>query len=104
MSDLLFDVFTPQGFSVRVSLAYWDVITGRKHPVIRGREQDIQKTLESPEEVRVSQSDPAVYLFYREDRPGRWLCAVAKRLNGDGFLITAYLTDAIKMGVRLWPR
>jgi len=28
-----------------------------------------------------------------------WVVAVTKRLNGDGFLITAYQTDAIKEGV-----
>jgi hypothetical protein len=26
------------------------------------------------------------------------------RLNGEGYLITAYQTDAIKEGVVLWPR
>jgi hypothetical protein len=31
------------------------------------------------------------------------MCAVAKRLNGEGFLITAYVTDTIKEGEHLWP-
>jgi hypothetical protein len=38
------------------------------------------------------------------ERIGRWVCAVAKRLNEDGFLITTYPTDAIKEGERIWPR
>ena len=46
-------------------------------------------------------SDPVVYLFYRSDRLGRWICAVAKQLNDEGFLITAYPTDAIKEGERI---
>jgi len=37
-----------------------------------------------------------VYLFYKPGRIGRWVCAVTKRLDGDGFLITAYPTDATK--------
>jgi len=45
-----------------------------------------------------------VYLFYRLERPKRWLCAVAKRLNGEGFLITAYPTDAIKEGEQIWVK
>ena len=69
-----------------------------------GREKDVQRTLEHPDEIRQSRADPAVYLFYSLANPGRWTCAVAKRLNGDGFLITTYPTDAIKVGIRLWPK
>ena len=49
-------------------------------------------------------SDPAVLLFYRLAQPGRWLCAVTKQLNDEGFLITTYPTDGIKEGERLWSR
>jgi hypothetical protein len=69
-----------------------------------GREWDVKETLENPGEIRQSRSDPAVYLFYSPERKGRWVCAVAKQLNGDGFLITTYPTDAIKEGVRVWPK
>lgn len=34
----------------------------------------------------------------------RWVVAVAKRLNEDGFLITAYQTDGIKEGELLWHK
>jgi len=37
-------------------------------------------------------------------RAGRWLCAVAKTLDGEGFLIATYPTDAIKDGAMMWPR
>ena len=69
-----------------------------------GREADVRKTLEQPEEIRLSRSDTTVYLFYRAERAGRWVCAVSKRLNEEGFLITAYPTDAVKEGVRIWPK
>jgi hypothetical protein len=42
--------------------------------------------------------------FRRSERVRRWACAVAKRLNGEGFLVTTYRTDVIKEGVRVWPR
>ena len=102
--DILFDVLTPLGFRVRVTRDYWKLIVTTKHPVMRGREFDVQDTLRLPEEIRQSRSDPAVYLFYRPERPGRWICAVAKRLNSTGFLITTYPTDAIKEGERIWSR
>jgi len=44
-----------------------------------------------------------VLLFYKASGDRRWVCAVCRRLNGDGFLITAYPTDAIKEGDHLWP-
>lgn len=30
--------------------------------------------------------------------------AATRRLNGDGFLVTAYRTDAVKEGAQIWPR
>ncbi len=89
---------------MRVTRAYWELITTVKHPIMTGREAEVQETLTNPDEIRVSQSDPKVYLFYKSKDIKRWVCAVAKRLNDDGFLITAYPTDAIKEGVAIWPK
>jgi hypothetical protein len=102
-SDVLFQVLTPLGFTVRVTKTYWHLITTIKHPIMAGRETDVQTALREPDTIRQSRSDPAVYLFYKAERADRWICAVAKRLNGDGFLITTYRTDAIKEGTQLWP-
>ncbi|MBU0491302.1 MAG: DUF4258 domain-containing protein [Chloroflexi bacterium] len=101
---MFFVVWTPLGFCVRVTRSYWELITTIKHPIMAGRELVVQTALQYPEQVRQSRSDPTVYLFYQLERPGRWICAVAKRLNGEGFLITTYPTDAIKEGVPIWPR
>jgi hypothetical protein len=70
----------------------------------RQKESAVQDVLHTPDEVRQSRSDPAVFLFYRAEVSGRWVCAVAKRLNEEGFLITTYPTDAIKEGERVWSR
>jgi hypothetical protein len=102
--ELLFEVPTPLGWRVRTTPAHWMLITTLKHPVMAGQENVVQEVLRAPQEIRVSQSDPSVHLFYRLELPGRWLCVVAKRLNGEGFLITTYPTDAVKEGRRLWPR
>ena len=104
MNDLLFEALTPLGFRVRVSRPYWHLIITIKHPAMASRELDVKDTLENPDEIRLSRSDPDVYLFYSSERRGRWVCAVARQLNGDGFLITTYPTDAIKEGVRIWPK
>jgi hypothetical protein len=103
MENLIFEVITPLGFSVRVTRAYWELIVSIKHPVMSGHETDVKETLANPNEIRVSRSDPAVYLFYKLQRTGRWICAVVKRLDGNGFLITTYPTDSIKEGEQIWP-
>src|SRR6267378_8158134 len=92
----LFAAKTPLGFTVRVTPVRWELIVTVKHPVMSGREAAVGATLGQPDEVRTSRSDPTVFLFYKSDGVGRWVCAVTKRLNGDGFLITAYPTDAVK--------
>jgi len=75
-----------------------------KHPVIAGREEDVKKTLEQPDEIRQSKSDQNVYLFYKAEREKRWICAVSRQTDEEGFLITAYPTDAIKEGVSVWHK
>jgi hypothetical protein len=84
--------------------AYWEVIITVKHPVMARRENNVKDALQNPGEMRQSKSDRAVYLFYKLEQMGRWVCAVTKRLDGNGFLITAYPTDAIKEGELVWPK
>ena len=86
---------------MRTTAEYWALIEA-KHPKLRGRSQEVIHTLRSPEQVCQSRQDTAVYLFYRVDPP-RLLCAVVKRLDGEGFLITAYPCDTVKEGDRIWP-
>lgn len=102
--NILFEARTPLGFTVRVTRAYWQVIITVKHPVMAGCEAEVQRVLEAPEEIRRSKSDPDVYLFYRSRRNRRWVCAVSKQEGRVGFLITAYPTDAIKEGEKIWPK
>ena len=102
--EILFRVDTPLGFEVRTTLRYWNLVIIEKHVVIRGRESSVAEALEDPNEIRGSRSDADVLLFYRLERPGRWLCVVTKRLNGDGFIITVYPTDGIKEGETVWRK
>jgi hypothetical protein len=101
--EYLFDVLTPLGFRVHCTAAYWDFISTQKHPVMKNKLGDVTHTLEKPDEIRQSRQDPGVFLFYRADS-ARWIVAVAKADIVDGFLVTAYPTDSIKIGVGLWKR
>jgi hypothetical protein len=103
-ADVLFEVLTPLGLRVRVSRRRWELITTVKHPVMSDTEIRVRAALEGPDEARESRTDPGMLLFYKAESPKRWTCVVVKRTNGDAFLVTAYPTDAIKEGVRIWPK
>jgi hypothetical protein len=99
--SLLFEATTPLGRQVRVMAAYWEIIVTIKHPIMQGKEDLVKQALQSPLEIRQSRSDPDVYLHYDAESP-YLICAIARYLNGDGFLITAYRTNKIKEGSLLW--
>jgi hypothetical protein len=101
---LFFTAETPLDCIIRVTVAYWEIITQIKHPVMAGKEAEVQATLTQPDQIRRSRSDPNVYIFYKFQRENRWICAVARKLNGEGFLITTYPTDAIKEGEIVWQK
>jgi hypothetical protein len=98
-----FEILTPLNFTVRTSEEYWEKLIV-KHPDIADLELEIQQALANPDKIRRSSRDPNVLLFYLVLKERRWVVAVARRLNSDGFLITAYQTDAIKEGESLWHK
>jgi hypothetical protein len=98
-----FAITTPLGFSVRTTESYWQKLI-LKHPDIADLEALVQQALQTQDEIRQSSRDDGILLFYCLRKPQCWVVAVARRLNGEGFLITAYQTYAIKEGVLLWPR
>ena len=95
--NLKFEVTSSLGKRITVSVEYWQKIVGTKHPIMRDREELVKQTLTSPEQVRRSRKDRTVYLHYRKI-DGRYCCVVVKHLNADGFIVTTYLTDKIKVG------
>ena len=98
-----FEILTPLGFRVRTSKEYWQKLIV-KHLDIAELEAEVIQALTNPEEIRQSRRDSNIVLFYLTLKEKRWVVAVARRLNGDGFLITAYQTDAIKEGDLIWHR
>jgi hypothetical protein len=68
----------------------------------------IAKTLASPDKIVRSRTDATVELFYRHYPStvvtSKFLCVVVKVLPDDNFIITAYYTDTIKQGERLWEK
>jgi len=79
-----------------------------EHPEMVGLDHAIAATLAQPHRVAQSMSDVQAELYYRllpTTAVGeKYLCVVTKTTNADAFVLTAYLTDAIKPGVTIWPR
>ena len=68
----------------------------------------IAATLVNPDTIVRSRTDTTVELFYRHYPStvvtSKFLCTVVKVLPDDNFIITAYYTDTIKRGERLWEK
>jgi len=96
------EVITPLNVKVRATKEYWDYIVNIKHPSMKNKEDIVKETLLNPEEICKSKIDQNVYLYYRQF--DRIYCTVVKHMGEEGFLITAYPTDKIKEGERIWKK
>lgn len=102
-SDRVFEVTSKLGRKIRMSKAHWEYIVGIKHPSMRGMHEFVKRALTEPIEIRRSKRDPTVHLFYGRSGGRLLCCTVAKFLNGEGFVITAYLTGRM-VGDSIWKR
>jgi len=100
-TNTLFEIETRIG-KIKTTKGYWEIIT-HKHSEVRDLLAIVKKVLKKPDQIRRSKVDKDVYLFYMKLEK-YWLAVVTKRLNHEGFVITAYLTSKIKEGERIWPR
>jgi hypothetical protein len=101
--DIYFEVKTQSGKTIRTTRSHWELISKLKHPGIEGKEAEVKQCLSNPVEIRKSSDDKDVYLYYYP--VGQYfICVVARHLNGEGFIITAYITDKIKEGETVWKR
>ena len=98
--NYLFEISTPIGLSIRTTQSYWNLIQA-KHPEVKGKLLLIKQTLKIPDLITRSKIDKTVLLFYKKLN-GYWLCVVTKNNALDGFIITAYITDKIKEGEKIW--
>lgn len=91
------------GKLITVTKERWLLITQVKHRELVEKEREIKKTLQDPDEIRLSKKDKSVYLYYKKFNKLS-LAAVIKHNNRTGFLITGYFTDRIKEGKPIFKR
>ena len=70
---------------------------------MKGKESAVKAALENPDELRKSKMDGKTHIYYRKHE-NHFICVVCKHENGKGYIITAYITDKIKEGGRIWKR
>lgn len=86
---------------IRLSNEHWKHISEIKHPEVAGLEKEIRETLVEPILIKRSNSDEKIFLYYSAYKK-YFLCVVVKHENGNGFIITVYLTSKIKQGEIIW--
>lgn len=104
VEDVYLRAQTPLGITVRTTKDYWERIIATKHPSVKRFESEVKKTLVNPDQIRRSKQDPRVYLYYKSI--GKlFMCIVVDHINDkEGYIITAYLTDRIKEGERIYVK
>jgi len=102
-SQPFFEVVSKLNRKIRINKSYWDYIVNVKHPSMRGLEEFVKSSLAEPIEVRRSRRDQNVHLHYGRFEAKLLVCTVVKFLNGDGFIITAYLTRRM-IGESIWKQ
>lgn len=103
MEEFVFEAVSKLNIKIRTTYFHWRLITEQKHPEVKGKENEVIKTLENPDEIRLSKKDKHVYLYYRKS--GKYYYSIVTRhFEEHGFIITAYLTRNIMEGEKIWKK
>lgn len=75
----------------------------QKHSELESHFDLLVACLENADEVWTSKQDAKVCLYYKQvDK--KYICAICKHYNGDGFLITAYYTYKLQGQEKIWSK
>ncbi len=100
VKDIYFEIISYLDKNIRITKRHWNNIVRTKHRVMTNKEELVKETLKNPDEIRKSYKDQKVYLYYKKIN-NKYCCVVTKHMNGEGFIITAYITDRIKIGEKI---
>lgn len=79
----------------------------REHPEVGAHKGKIAEVLTNPTHVKRSRRDKDVLLYYRhysEIFYGKYLLVVVKKETKRSFILTSYITDAVRKGDTLWEK
>jgi hypothetical protein len=94
------------GKMVRLDEDHWKHV--QEHLEMVDELDKLKQTLSEPDEIRTSVYDSSVWLFYRlyNHTPvtEKYSLVIVRVLNEEGFILTAFFTDTVKKGNRIWNR
>ena len=92
--------------TVRLSERNWTHVLN--HPEMDDQISKVRETLVDPDEIRESVRSSSVWLFYKlyakTPVTRKFLLVVVQVLNEEGFIVTAFFTDAVKKGGLIWKK
>ncbi|MDA1317468.1 MAG: hypothetical protein O3B87_05655 [bacterium] len=103
-SDVLFQTTDVLGRQISTTKQYWDKIMLIKHRELNTNIQEAIDVLENPDEVRESNQDAHISLFYKMINQ-KQMVIVVKYIGNRGFIVTMYRTSKQKQkGDLLWQK
>lgn len=91
------------GKRIKIMRIGWENISEQKHTELAGKFSSVTNTIRLADEVWLSKTDPDAYLYYAKTNQ-KYICAICKHYNKEGFLITAYYTYKIQGVKKVWPK
>ncbi len=73
-----------------------------RHPEMQKLENEIINSLKNPYMIKKTVYDKNVIIYYGRLNQREFVAVVVKILNGNGFVLTSYVTDFIKEGEIIW--
>jgi hypothetical protein len=96
-------VLSPSGVPIRLTEERWGHIID-EHGELFALHDDVLQTVAAPD--RILEGGAGELLAVRMVEPAKWLVVVYREMDGDGFIITAFLTRKFRSLDRrrqLWP-
>lgn len=96
MTDIILEVEDKSKKIIRLTKKQWSHIR-QDHPNVEN-DFDIKDTIKNSIKTLYLEKEKTVYFRYFKHRkdPEKYLKVIAKYLNGDGFIVTAYFVKTIK--------
>lgn len=86
-------VFSKNNILIRFTNERWiHIIIG--HPELIGYHDEVLKTIEDPEAIYAGKTGE--YIAIKHIKNEKYIIVIYKKLNNDGFVITAFITKRIK--------
>ena len=94
-----FEVIDKTGRKLRMTDFNWDHLA-KRHPEIASNKEKIIETLEKPDKITNSPEENETKYYYKYYKnlpsPFRFMRAITKYLNGEGFIISSHLVKTIQ--------